>query len=115
MQTTLTKNVKTLNHYGKERPRNLPSLCNCVKPSMILTRPPIKRKSTEALSDSGNTLPDEMGLFLQQDSINDFKSLCKDTWEKFLSNKNCILHCSNEYILIQSKIMLKAWSFRHLY
>ena len=30
-----------------------------------------------------NFLPDEMGLFLQQASINDFKSMCRGIWEIF--------------------------------
>ena len=32
-----------------------------------------------------------MGLMLQQDSINDFKSMCRDIWERFVSKKNVFL------------------------
>ena len=42
----------------------------------------------------GTFLPDEMGLFLQQDNVNDFKSMCT---ERCLSNKIFIFDANNEY------------------
>ena len=51
------------------------------------TRTPAKWKSVKVLSDARNILPDDMGLFLQQDNVNDFKSMCMDIWDRCLSNK----------------------------
>ena len=74
---------------------------------MTPTRPPTKRKSTKALSNSKNILPDEMDIFLQQDSINDIKGMRADIWDKRLSYKNYIFDCNNEYISIQSRNYVK--------
>ena len=49
------------------------------------TRTPAKWKGTKALPEARNILPDEIGLFLQQDNVNDFKSMCT---ESCLSKKN---------------------------
>ena len=49
------------------------------------TRTPAKWKGTKALPEARNILPDEIGLFLQQDNVNDFKSMCT---ERCLSKKN---------------------------
>ena len=54
---------------------------------MIPTRTPAKSKSTKALSDARNILPDKIGLFLQRAKENDFKSICTDIWERCFSNK----------------------------
>ena len=48
------------------------SLFNCVEPSMITTRNAAKWKSEKPILHARNFLPDDMGIFLQQDSINDF-------------------------------------------
>lgn len=66
------------------------------------TRTPAKWKSTKALPEARNILPDEIGLFLQQDSTGHFKSMCTDIWEERLSNKNCINSRNEWYILLQS-------------
>ena len=69
------------------------------------------KKSTKALSDFRNFLPDEIGLFLQQDSINEFKSMCRDIWERFLSNKIYIFNFNNEYTWFN----LSTQAFRQLH
>ena len=51
----------------------------------------------KGLSDASHFLTDEMGLFIQQDKINDFKSMCRDMLERSLSNKICICVSNNEY------------------
>ena len=63
----------------------MPFLFDCVKPSIMPTRTPAKWKSTKAFPEARNILPDEIGLFLQQDNVNDFKSMCT---ERCLSKKN---------------------------
>lgn len=69
---------------------------------------------TKAISNSRKTLPDEMGLFLQQYSVNDFKSMCTDIWEKCLRNKNCILDCNKGYKQIQSKKSCKKHGYSEI-
>ena len=54
-------------------------------------------KKYKARSGARNILPDEIGLFLQQENVNDFKSMCKDFWERCSNNKMCIFDSNNEY------------------
>ena len=56
-----------------------------------------------------------MGLFLQQASVNYFKSMCRDIWERFLSNKICIFDSSNEYTWFILNIMLNTPAFQHVH
>ena len=96
------KCFETLNHYGKGGPKHPPSFFKCVKRSMI---------STKAFSNFRKSLPDEMGYFLQQYSVNDLKNMCTDIWKKCLRNKNCTLDCNREYIQIQSKKSCKKHEY----
>ena len=64
-----SENYPTNLDYGKERPRDPPSVFTCVKPSQVPTLPSRKRSTVKAFTEVRNFLPDpdESNHFLEKD------------------------------------------------
>ena len=60
---------------GRKRPKYEPTVFSCVKPRLVPTCQPPRRKTTKASSDARNVLPDEMEMFLKQEQIPTFECL----------------------------------------
>lgn len=50
----------TIVHYGKERPRDPPSVSNCVKKGLIPSQPPPLRTTAKTAAETRNSYPDEL-------------------------------------------------------
>ena len=62
--------------YGKERPRDPPSIFSSVKQSLIPTPPPPPRPTTKAHSNSRNMQEDELSQFSKLDLIKSIDEIC---------------------------------------
>ena len=60
-------------YYGKETPRDPPSVFTCVKPSQVPRLLPRKRSTVKALAEVRNLLPDERDHSLEEDKIKDYQ------------------------------------------
>ena len=49
-----------------------------------------------------------MGLFLQQDNVNDFKSMCMDIWDRCLSSKVLVNMSTHDSVKILCQML---WHF----
>ena len=54
-----------------------------------------------------------MGLFLQQDCINDLKSMCSDIWEILTGKNYVLLNLLQEFISIQAWLLLTFFICLH--
>ena len=77
------------------------SLFDCVNAQHNTDQNSSQIKKTAKALVARNFLPDGTGLILQQDSINDFKSMRRDFWERFLNNKICIFLALTMNILVK--------------
>ena len=64
--------------YGKERPRDPPSIFICVKPSLVPTIPPALRETKRSPAETRRIIPDGLFLFNNKDRIVNFEDLKKN-------------------------------------
>ena len=61
--------------YGKEMPRDPPSVFTCVKPSLVPTTPVPLRSTKKCLAENRNVIPDDLPAFNERDMINSFEDI----------------------------------------
>lgn len=95
--------------YGKERPRDPPSVFENIPPSLLRTKSsiPRPRETVNTSSSVRSILPDEISAFEEQDNIKDFITLCRDVKTKdFVSTFKCsILHADQHAMFISDKFI----------
>ena len=64
-----SKNYSTVTDYGKLRPRDAPSVFDCIKPSLVPTVPMPLRKTSKSLNSVRWQEEDELAIFNSQEKI----------------------------------------------
>ena len=104
------QNYPTILDYGKLRPKDPPSVFECVKPSLVPTIPPAPRNSSKTLCENRNKKEDELAAFDKQDKLENIDILKDKVKAANFGKVEIVSYMCNNKFIIQSSDFLDGSS-----